>query len=118
MNSPGGDVDVVAIPDFRETVDWGALLDGVESVVHLAGIAHTDGGEDDYDRVIYRASADLAEACDAAGVGRLVFVSSVVAGSCPSESVVADEHAEANTTIKINGQRMRFSFVLLPRALP
>lgn len=87
-------VDVVVVPDFSERVDWGALLDGVESVVHLAGIAHTDGGEDDYDRVIYRASADLAEACDAAGISRLVFVSSVRAQTGPAaDRVLREEDA-------------------------
>jgi len=88
-----GSVDVAAVPDFREKVAWRELLDGIECVVHLAGIAHTGLGCDEaaYDQVIYRASVDLAQACDAAGVGRLVFVSSVRAQSGPAADHVLRE---------------------------
>ena len=76
-------VEVVAVPDFRGTIDWGPLLAGIDAVVHLAGIAHVGLDLDPaiYDRVIRGATADLAIACAKANVQRLVFVSSVRAQS-------------------------------------
>lgn len=92
ISFPAG-VDVVAVPDFRLPLDWPALLDGVDAVVHLAGIAHTGLKLDEavYDRVIYGASADLAAACGAAGVRKLVFLSSVRAQSGPTADHVLRE---------------------------
>ena len=72
-------VEAVAVPDFRNPVDWAPLLAGVDAVVHLAGIAHVGLDLDPalYDRVIRDATTELAAACAKAGVRRLVFVSSV-----------------------------------------
>ena len=46
-------VEVVAVSDLTRPVEWRALLKGVETVVHLAGIALTAPGTADeaYDRV-------------------------------------------------------------------
>lgn len=72
-------VEAVAVPDFRQSIDWAPMLAGVGSVVHLAGIAHVGPNVDPavYDRVNHVATADLAAACARAGVRRLVFLSSV-----------------------------------------
>jgi nucleoside-diphosphate-sugar epimerase len=77
------DAEVVAVPDFRAPVDWAPLLDGVDAVVHAAGIAHVGPAvaADDYDRVVHQATAELANACAQTGVRRLVFVSSIRAQS-------------------------------------
>jgi nucleoside-diphosphate-sugar epimerase len=76
-------VEVVAVPDFREGVDWKAPLAGVDAVVHLAGIAHVGLKLDAavYDRVIHVATAEMARACADAGVRRLLFLSSLRAQS-------------------------------------
>ena len=78
-----GDVEVAAVPDFQDAVDWKPALAGVDTVVHLAGIAHVGLKLDPavYDRVIHATTADLARACAQAGVRRLVFLSSVRAQS-------------------------------------
>ena len=82
---PGG-VEVVAVPDHMQPFDWAPVLDGVEGVVHLAGIAHIGPGTDPavYDRVIHAATAELVAACSRAGIKRFVFMSSVRAqsGAC------------------------------------
>jgi nucleoside-diphosphate-sugar epimerase len=59
--------------------NWPVLVDGVDFIVHLAGIAHTGPGVPaaDYDRVNHRATAALAAAARAAGTRRMVFVSSI-----------------------------------------
>jgi nucleoside-diphosphate-sugar epimerase len=79
-------VEVVAVSDLTRPVEWRALLKGMETVVHLAGIAHTGSGiaEDAYDRVNRLATAELAAAAKGVGIGHLVFVSSVRAQSGPS----------------------------------
>jgi UDP-glucose 4-epimerase len=78
-------VDTVQHPDLAQSFDWQPLLDGVDQVVHLAGIAHTGGADASlYDRVNRQATALLAKAAAQAGVNRFVFVSSVRAQSGPA----------------------------------
>lgn len=70
-------VEAVLLPDLTGPVDWAPLIEGLDAVVHLAGIAHRSGVEDaGYDRVIRAATGDLARACAGAGTS-LVFVSSI-----------------------------------------
>lgn len=90
---PAG-VEIVITGDYRQPVDWAPLLSGVDSVVHLAGIAHIGPaiGAADYDRVVHAATAELAAACDNAGVRRLVFMSSVRAQSGPAADGVLTEN--------------------------
>lgn len=73
-----GTVERVAMPDLAETADWAPLLEGVEHVVHLAGIAHAPGTfpDDVYTRVNAEAVGALAEQAKGK-VARLVLMSSV-----------------------------------------
>ena len=70
----------------RKTFDWRPLLDGVDQVVHLAGIAHTGrrATPELYDRINRLATAKLAAAAAQAGVEHFVFVSSIRAQSGPA----------------------------------
>jgi UDP-glucose 4-epimerase len=79
-------VEVVAVSDLTRPVEWRALLKGVETVVHLAGIAHTgpETSESAYDRVNRLATAELASAARAIGIRHLIFMSSIRAQSGPS----------------------------------
>ncbi len=72
-------VEVVAVSDLTRPVEWRALLKNVETVVHLAGIAHADAAiaEEAYDRVNRLATAELSEAARAMGIRRLILVSSI-----------------------------------------
>jgi len=54
--------------------DWGPILAGADAVVNCAG-ALQDSPRDDLEAVHARAVAGLVEACDAAGVRRIVQVS-------------------------------------------
>jgi Nucleoside-diphosphate-sugar epimerases len=57
---PAG-VEMVQHPDLAQSFDWTPYLEGVDQVVHLAGIAHTGGvAPERYDRVNRRATAELA----------------------------------------------------------
>jgi nucleoside-diphosphate-sugar epimerase len=79
-------VAVVQHPDLAGTFDWRPLVDGIDQVVHLAGIAHVSRGIDAaaYDRVNRAATAQLAIAAAQAGVGHFIYVSSIRAQSGPS----------------------------------
>jgi UDP-glucose 4-epimerase len=78
-------VDVAQHPDLAQPFDWQPLLDGVDAVIHLAGIAHTGSADAGlYDRINRQATALLAKAAAQAGVNRFVFVSSIRAQSGPS----------------------------------
>ena len=56
---------------------WESGLAKAEVVVHLAGVAHTRASQEVYEEVNVRATQRLALAALAAGVRRLVFVSSI-----------------------------------------
>jgi UDP-glucose 4-epimerase len=93
-------VVVVPGPDLGEAGAWCGLLDGIDAVVHLAGIAHTGKGVPDvhYDLVNRQGSAALARAAAQAGVGRFVFVSSIRAQSGPAATHALTETDEPRPT--------------------
>lgn len=79
---------------------WLDVLAGMDTVVHLAGIAHigADVPEDRYDAVNHRATTALAKAASAAGVRRIVFASSIRAqtGAC-SDKILTEASAPTPT---------------------
>jgi nucleoside-diphosphate-sugar epimerase len=79
---PAG-VDLVRMPDLAGPADWSPLIAGMDAIVHLAGIAHvgTDVSDETYNQVNHLATAGLARAAAAAGIMRLVFISSIRAQS-------------------------------------
>jgi UDP-glucose 4-epimerase len=79
-------VEVVAVPDLADDIDWGPSLTGVDAVVHLAGIAHvgSDIPDETYDRVNHVATAHLAVAAQRANVAHFIYASSVRAQSGPA----------------------------------
>jgi nucleoside-diphosphate-sugar epimerase len=96
------DIEVVQHPDLSEAVDWSALLEGVDQVIHLAGIADARRGTARalYDRVNRAATETLAAAAATAGVRQFVFVSSIRAQSGPSaDHALAESDAAAPTDV-------------------
>jgi len=92
-------IEVAQHPDLLRSFDWAPLLDGVDQVVHLAGIAHTGGVAPDlYDRVNRQATAALAAAAARSGVRHFVFVSSVRAQTGPSADHALTERDEPAPT--------------------
>lgn len=90
-------VEVMQHPDLAQPVDWRPLLDGVDQVIHLAGIAHIGRGvpPELYDRVNRLATDELARAAARAGVSRFVFVSSIRAQSGPAADHALSERDPA-----------------------
>jgi nucleoside-diphosphate-sugar epimerase len=84
LSFPDG-VDVVQHRDLAEAFDWQPLVQGVDQVVHLAGIAHTKGaGAAAYDRINRLATARLATAAAQARVRHFIFISSIRAQTGPA----------------------------------
>jgi UDP-glucose 4-epimerase len=98
--------------------DWSPILSGVDAVVHAAAIAHIGPSiaEERYRVVNAHAAGVLAEAASAAGVQRLVFLSSIRAQVGPSSHEVQTEATppaptEAYGRSKLEGERLvRASF--------
>lgn len=69
----------LTVGDIADFDGWAAALNGVEGVAHLAARVHVMGPQDDaaYARVNVVPTRRLALAAAQAGVGRMVFVSSV-----------------------------------------
>ena len=85
-------VEVATLGDLGADVDWRPLMADVDFVVHLAGVAHTeDVAEVLYDRVNHLATARLAAAAQAAGVKRVVFVSTIRAQTGPRSDHILTE---------------------------
>ncbi len=93
-------IEVMQHADLAQPIDWRPLLDGVDQVVHLAGVAHIGRGvaPELYDRVNRLATAQLAAAAAAAGVRHFVFVSSIRAQSGPAADHALTERDPAAPT--------------------
>jgi nucleoside-diphosphate-sugar epimerase len=93
-------IEACRLPDLARPVDWEPLLEGIDAVVHLAAIAHASAAipEARYVAVNGEAVAGLARAARAAGVKRVMFVSSVRAQSGPVAGHVLRETDEPRPT--------------------
>jgi nucleoside-diphosphate-sugar epimerase len=82
---PAG-VEVIRHADLMQDVDWRPALDGVDAVIHLAGIADVSSAiaAQRYDRINRAATELLANEAAEMGVERFVFVSSIRAQCWPS----------------------------------
>lgn len=90
---PLAGAEVVPLGDLAAMVDWAPLLAGVSHVVHCAGIAHTSADDAAYARINTQATLELGRAAMAAGVQRLVFLSSIRAISGPGNAEVLTDAA-------------------------
>ena len=77
---PAG-AEAVVTGDLSMPVDWSAALEGVDHVVHMAGLAHAGPGLNEalYRRINTEATLELARAAAGAGVRRFVYLSSIKA---------------------------------------
>lgn len=93
-------VEHVTIGDLGAPIDWRPVVDGVDHVVHGAGLAHADSDipEERYRAVNTEATLALARAAQAAGVRRFVFLSSIRAQSGPTSARPLSEADEPAPT--------------------
>lgn len=65
------------VEDFLNYSDWGTILEGMDGVIHTAGLAHTKGHPDkDYYDINTELTKKLALECVKASVKRFVYISS------------------------------------------
>ncbi|MBL8571937.1 MAG: sugar nucleotide-binding protein [Phreatobacter sp.] len=95
-----GPVEAVRLPELAHAFDAGALMNGIEAVVHAAGLAHQPRGHDEpmLMRVNALATGELARAAVSAGVRTFILVSSIRAISGPSSAAPLAEDAPAAPT--------------------
>jgi len=88
------------IGDLARPMNMSAALEGVDAVIHSAGLAHAMSGvpEDDYRVLNTEATIGLARAARRAGARRFVFLSSIRAQCGPSADGVLNETMEPRPT--------------------
>src|SRR5882757_9345751 len=88
------------IGDLARPQNMSAALEGVDAVIHSAGLAHGMSGvpEDDYRVLNTEATIGLARAARRAGAKRFVFLSSIRAQCGPTSDTVLTEAAESRPT--------------------
>lgn len=63
--------------DLHKVSDYGDVTNGVETLIHCAGLAHNSATNEDYERINVQASLALADAALATGVRRFIYISSM-----------------------------------------
>lgn len=63
--------------DLHKARDYRDVTEGVETLIHCAGLAHNSGTDEDYERINVQASLALADAALATGVRRFIYISSL-----------------------------------------
>ena len=83
-------LDAVCIGELGPDADWRAALDGVEAVVHLAGVAHRKASAEDYQRINVSGTERLVRQAVEAGVRRFIFMSSIKATADASTAPLSE----------------------------
>ncbi len=83
------------VGDLARPRNMAAALEGVDAVIHSAGVAHAMSGlpEADYRQLNTEATINLAQSAHRAGAKRFVFLSSIRAQSGPAATQVLTEEA-------------------------
>src|SRR5436190_6909417 len=82
------------IGDLAEPIDWSRHLEGIDALVHAAGLAHA--GKRTPAKLLFAVNAEatdrLMQAARRADVRQVVYISSVraVAGTCSDEVIAED----------------------------
>lgn len=97
MQSP---MTAAVIGDLRQPRNLAAALEGVDAIIHSAGVAHAASGtpEDDYRSINTAATIALARAAERVRLSRFVFLSSIRAQCGPVADAVVTETVEPAPT--------------------
>jgi len=113
VRSGDGD-DRVTVGDIGRETDWSQALEGIDTVIHLAGLAHVMARQRDalerFRAVNTAGTARLAEQAERAGVRRFVLISSVKAAADTTGEHAIQESELANPRTpygisKLEGER-------------
>jgi UDP-glucose 4-epimerase len=95
--TPGGIVareriEWMQLPNLEEGVEWAPFVEGMDIVIHLAGIAHRwDSNSSRYDRINREATVGLVRASRDQDIKRIIFMSSIGAQVGSASDHVATE---------------------------
>lgn len=116
-------VEWMKLPDLAGEVDWGPFVEGMDIVIHLAGIAHrSDSFRGDYDTINRAVTVNLVKACRHQNIKRLIFLSSIGAqvGSASDhiateldEPIPVNEYGRAKLAAEIEIQRSGVPYTIL-----
>lgn len=109
VRSGAADVPHVVVGSIDDTTEWGRALEGIDVVIHLAAIAHTWGAGADaasLHRTNVLGTERLALAAAAAGVPRLIFLSSVKAIGEESGAAPFDETTPPRPTTEYGRSKL------------
>tara|TARA_R110002051_G_scaffold299550_1_gene366722 strand:+ start:951 stop:1868 length:918 start_codon:yes stop_codon:yes gene_type:complete len=71
-------IDTYQVNGINSNTDWADAFDGIDSIIHLAGLAHSHTFQkEDYREVNFLGTLRLAQHASLSGVKRFVFVSSI-----------------------------------------
>ena len=85
----------VSVGELHALTDWRAALDVADHVIYFAGPAHGRLRQGDLSAFIVDARAALARQASAAGVRRLIYVSSIKAAAARTRRAVSERDAPA-----------------------
>ncbi len=114
-------VDVVSIPDFTNPIDWNPILQGVDIVVHMAGLVHADDrftSYSVYDKINRATTQELARAANEARLDRFVYISSVRAQSGPSAARILNEYDTSRPTDHYGRSKLAAEFAIRATGVP
>lgn len=103
------------VGDMGAGADWRRALDGVGTVIHLAGPSNSYFPEDELRRGIIGGAEELVEQAATAGVRRFVFVSSMKACADSSEGPPLRESDEPRPSDAYGRSKLRAERIVLER---
>ncbi|MEZ9946507.1 NAD-dependent epimerase/dehydratase family protein [Vibrio breoganii] len=85
------------IQELNKECNWTNAFEGVDSIIHLAGLAHSNSySDEDYQTVNVGGTLHFALEAAKAGVKRFVFVSSIVVNGSSTEHKLFSPTSKAN----------------------
>ena len=114
-------VEVVIIPDLKNSIDWAPILQGVNIIIHLAGPAHSkipENAYSEFDQVNWIATQRLADAAKAAGIERFVYISSVRAQIGAAATQAVHEQDEPRPTNQYGRSKLAAEQAIRAAGLP
>ena len=104
----GETVEVHPVGDLTGYIDWLRHIDGMDAVVHLAGLAHLNSSttETEYDKINRGATVRLAKAASAVGA-RFIFMSSIAAQTGASTNAILTEDDWPSPTTAYGRSKLR-----------
>ena len=104
------------VGDMGAGADWRRALDGVSTVIHLAGPANSYFPNHELQRGIVGGAQELAEQASAAGVHRFIFVSSMKACADSSEGPALSEDDEPRPSDAYGRSKLEAERIVLEHA--